>query len=638
MCGFTVYAGADSKQAQLEASLERIAHRGPDARSTRDWQFESGLHAGLGHVRLSIIDTSSAGEQPMISSNGKIAMVFNGEMFNHMALRAQMPEHAFVGHSDSEAVLEYYQRTGVEGLRELRGMFAIAFLHLDTGRLVVARDPLGVKPVYYTRTADGFAFSSEIRGLAPFMAQAPGVSRDALFEFLNCGFVYEPHTGLDGIEKVPTGCYVDIDGGSLSVKRFFSLEQATRTSAFDEAQVGAAVASQLEADVKLGVFFSGGLDSSVIAAYARKDNLFAANDAAELKSSGMVDDEPFARAIAEHLELDFATVQLPSMANDPESFLESVQAVAEGTEELISDFTFIASQALARTARARGYKVMLSGMGGDELFIGYPRYRLLTGGAGFRLASALLRVPGVGALARSLPRFAKKVDRFTAFFDEKQFPLAYARLLGYLNRDEIRQLWRGADYDAAAARFCARCDDMLAGFEGAPDLVKAMVLDYHGFLSHNLTVADKSSMSASLELRVPLLDQDLYCSYFGAVRSGREAPRFGKVRLRELLYRMVPRSLIDRPKTGFNPPLDGKIAGLGEARILQELRAGALGEHVNLASAERIVREHFAGTSNNTYKVWQLLYLTYWLRGKTSAGAAGAADTPAASRENLTFA
>lgn len=627
MCGFTVYVSVGSKQEQLEASLKRIAHRGPDARSTREWQFDGGRTIGLGHVRLSVIDTSSAGEQPMISSNGKIAMVFNGEIFNHKALRASMPEHAFVGHSDSEAVLEYYQRTGVEGLRNVRGMFAIAFVHLDTGRVVVARDPIGVKPVYYARSANGFAFSSEIRGLAPFLGEPAGVSRDALFDFLNCGFVYEPHTGLEGIAKVPAGCYVEIEGQSLSVKRFFSLEESTRTGKYDEAAVGNAVASQLEADVKLGVFFSGGLDSSVIAAYARKDSLFAANDAAEFKGSGMVDDEPYARAIAKHLDMDFATVRLPSAADDPDAFLRSVQAVAEGTEELVSDFTYIASQALAHAARASGYTVMLSGMGGDELFIGYPRYRLLMGGTSFRAVSTLLRLPGMRALVRSRPAFAKKVDRFIAYFDEKQFPLAYSRLLGYLSGDEVRRLWRGADYDEVAARFVGRCNAMLVGFDGASDLVKGMVLDYYGFLSHNLSVADKSSMSASLELRVPLLDQDLYCSYFGAVRSGAETPKFGKVRLRELLHRMVPKSLIERPKTGFNPPLDSKIAGLGERRILQELRTGPLGDYVKLGTAEQIVRAHFAGESNNTYKIWQLLYLTYWLRDKTPARRAAAVAT-----------
>lgn len=618
MCGFTVYTGNGNQQGQLAASLERIAHRGPDARSAREWTFGDGRHVGLGHARLSILDVSAAGDQPMISSNGQIAMVFNGEMYNHQALRAHMPDHVFVGHSDSEAVLEYYQRTGVDGLSRLRGMFTIAFLHLDSGRLVVARDPIGIKPVYYARTKDGVAFSSEIRGLAPFLDQPPRVSRDALFEFLNCGFVYEPHTGLEGVAKVPAGCYAEIEGQSLVIKRFFALEEATRGGHFAPADVAAAVTSQLEADVKLGVFFSGGLDSSVIAAYARKDSLFAANDPAEVAASGMVDDAPFARAIAGHLGLAFDTVQLPAMANDPASFLQSVQEVAAGTEELISDFTFIASQALARSARASGYKVMLSGMGGDELFIGYPRYRLLAGGAAFRLAAALLRVPGLRSLAGRRPALAKKVDRFMAYFDEDRFALAYARLLGYLNGDEIRALWRGADYDAAAARFSQRCEAMLSGFERAPDLVKAMVLDYHGFLSHNLTVADKSSMSASLELRVPLLDQDLYCGYMGALRSGQESPRFGKVRLRELLYSMIPKALIDRPKTGFNPPLDDKIGGLGEAAILGQLRDSTLGEHISLPAAEAIVRAHFVGTSNNTYKIWQLLYLSFWLRGKAA--------------------
>lgn len=619
MCGFTVYLGKGPQTTQLAASLTAIAHRGPDARSVREWAM-AGTHAGLGHVRLSILDVSAAGDQPMISSNGRIAMVFNGEMYNHQALRADMPGHSFAGHSDSEAVLEYYQRHGVAGLAQLRGMFTLAFLHLDSGKLVVARDAMGIKPVYFARGADGFAFSSEMRGLTPFLSGPPAVSRADLFEFLNCGFVYEPHTGVDGVRKVPAGCYVEVEGGTLAIKRFFTLDLATRQGHYAPAAVAAAVTSQLEADVKLGVFFSGGLDSSVIAAYARKDNLFAASDAAEIAASGMEDDAPYARAIASKLGLACAVVQLPPVADDPDAFLRSVQTVAEGNEELISDFTFVASQALARAARTSGYKVMLSGMGGDELFIGYPRYRMLLGGARFRLAAALLRVPGVRKLARARPTLAKKVDRFMAYFDEKKFPLAYARLLGYLSGDELRALWQGGDYDAAEAAFTARCTTMLAGFDGAPEVVRAMVLDYHGFLSHNLTVADKSSMSASLELRVPLLDQDLYCGYLGALRSGQEKTRFGKLRLRELLCTMIPKALIDRPKTGFNPPLDDKIAGLGEARVLRELRAGALGRHVNLPAAETIVRDHFAGVANNTFKIWQLLYLTYWLRGKSMAG------------------
>jgi asparagine synthase (glutamine-hydrolysing) len=261
---------------------------------------------------------------------------------------------------------------------------------------------------------------------------------------------------------------------------------------------------------------------------------------------------------------------------------------------------------------------MLSGMGGDELFIGYPRYRLLAGNAAFAIVARVLKVPGLRALAASRPALAKKVDRFMAYYDERRFALAYARLLGYLNGAEIRALWLGGDYERAEAAFNARCEKMLAGFEQAPALVKAMVLDYHGFLSHNLTVADKSSMSASLELRVPLLDQDLYCGYLGALRGGQENPSFGKVRLRELLYKMIPRALIDRPKTGFNPPLDSKIAALGEARVLEQLRAGALGRHLALPAAERIVRDHFSGDTNNTYKVWQLLYLSFWLRDKAA--------------------
>jgi asparagine synthase (glutamine-hydrolysing) len=618
MCGFTVYVDRAPMHAQLCTSLARIIHRGPDAQTVREWDFGAKRYVGFGHARLSILDVSSAGDQPMISSNGTIAMVFNGEIYNHQELRAQLPDHAFSGHSDSESLLEYYQCHGVVGLGALRGMFTLAFLHLDTGKLVVARDPMGIKPLYYTRTTGGVVFSSEMRGLAPFMAGAPAVAREDLFEFLSCGFVYEPHTGVEGISKIPAGCYLVEDGGDITLEHYFSLEQATRNGHFHPADIKRSVTSQLAADVKLGVFFSGGVDSSIIAAYARKANLFAANDANELAASGMVDDGPFARAIASNLKLSMETVLLSANADDSDAFLQSVQEVAEGNEELISDFTYLASRVLARAARARGYSVMLSGLGGDELFMGYPRYRLIVGSALFSMAANLLKWRLVRSLAVRRSSLAKKVDRFIAYFDERRFALAYARLLGYFNSAEIGELWLGGDYAQAEKRFNARCEKMLDGFEHAPSIVKAMVLDYHGFLSHNLTVADKSSMSASLELRVPLLDQDMYCGYLGALRNGQEKPSFGKIKLRELLYKMIPRALIDRPKTGFNPPLDRKIAALGEARVLAKLRTSSIGRHINLIAAERIVRAHFSGTTNNTYKVWQLLYLSFWLDGKAA--------------------
>lgn len=624
MCGISGFFSKSNLNPELERSLDLISHRGPDSRGSMTWQPENGCTISLGHVRLSILDASPSGDQPMLSSDGKVAMVFNGEIYNHHLLRERLCGHNFKSHSDSEVLLEYYARFGVDGFKDLRGMFAAAFIHIDSGKLIIVRDQLGIKPVYYNVDSGGIYFSSEIKGISPFVDSAFTVSRDDLFEFLNCGFVYEPNTGLSGVYKVPAGCFLEFNGSSdHSINRYFSLDDGVRSLVFEESEIQRAIERQLEADVKLGVFFSGGLDSSVIAASAKRDNIFVAYNDVEIAESGNANDEPYAQDISKALGLKLETVRIDSEKEDAEFILKTMRNVAEGTEELISDYTFAASESLARAARAGGYKVMLSGMGGDELFIGYPRYRLLFGSLVFKFAFWILNVPFVHKLALHVPTVAKKVDRFVAFYAERRFAIAYARLIGYLSEPELRGLWHGGDYDLMLDRFNRRCDDLLANFADDVPLIKAMVLDYHGFLSHNLMVADKSSMRASLEVRVPLLDQDLFCSFFGALRSERGLRRYGKLKLKEFLYKLLPKALVDRRKTGFNPPLDRKIKVIGRQRILDELRNSQLGCYINIEFAEGVVDEHFSGKRNNTYKIWQLLYLAYWLDNLKRRGVSG---------------
>jgi len=553
------------------------------------------------------------GHQPMVSCDGKLTMVFNGEIYNHRELRKRLPGYVFVGHSDSEVLLEYYRRFGTSGLSDLRGMFTVAFYEADSHKLVLVRDQIGVKPLYYTQSDRGFFFSSEIRGLRPFLASAPRFDRDALFEFMSCGFVYEPHTGFDNILKLPAGSYAVVQDGTVNLHHFFDIEKESRQVAYSDQLVAQSIKRQLESDAKLGVFYSGGLDSSVIAAYAQKPSLFAQYEQNDVALSGAENDQPYAEAIAERLKLDLRKVPLGFDHADAESILKSMRSVAAGTEELISDYTYFASAELSKAARAEGFKVMLSGMGGDEVFVGYPRYRLLIGGALFRSLGNAAQWGWLRSILRRVPSIAKKVDRFAQFYSEKEFALRYARLLGYFRQQELRDLLGDTEYDSGAKRFVEKSDGFLKGFEGDPPLIRAMILDFYGFLSHNLMVADKSSMSVGLELRVPLLDQDLYCGYLGALRNGSEPVVFGKQSLKRLLLSLLPRALVHRPKTGFNPPLDAKINTLGEARILEILRSGFMASMLNLPAAEAIVSRHFSDTENNSYKIWQLLYLSFWL-------------------------
>jgi asparagine synthase (glutamine-hydrolysing) len=613
MCGISGYFSQSNQESNLDQSLISIAHRGPDSKGKRSWDLDGRLYVGLGHVRLSILDLSSSGHQPMVSYDGNLTMVFNGEIYNHQELRKRLLGHVFIGHSDSEVLLEYYRRFGASGFSDLRGMFTAAFYESDSGKLVLVRDQIGVKPLYYTHSDNGFFFSSEIRGLQPFLERAPSVDLDAFFEFLSCGFVYEPHTGFENILKIPAGSYAVVQDGKFSLHQFFDIEKESRQASYSDQLVGKSIKRQLESDAQLGVFYSGGMDSSVIAAYAQKPSLFAQYEKKDVALSGAENDEPYADAIANCLKLDLRKVPLGFDHAGVESILKSMRIVAAGTEELISDYTYFASAELSRVARSEGFKVMLSGMGGDEAFMGYPRYRLLIGGALFRSLGYAAQWGWLRSILRRVPSIAKKVDRFAQFFSEKEFALRYAHLLGYFSKQELRDLLGDTEYDSRAKKFVEKSDVFLKGFEADPPVIRAMALDFYGFLSHNLMVADKSSMSVGLELRVPLLDQDLYCSYLGALRNGSQPVVFGKQPLKRLLLSLLPRALVYRRKTGFNPPLDSKIKILGEEIILKIVRSDSMASMLNLPAAEAIVRRHFANKENNSYKIWQLIYLSLWL-------------------------
>lgn len=616
MCGLTLYSAKDHLDGKLANSLALISHRGPDSTNLRSWETQNG-HVGVGHVRLSILDTTANGNQPMVSQSGNVAMAFNGEIYNHLDLAAShLPGHEFRGHSDSEVLLELYSCFGAKIFGLLRGMFAAAFLDIASGELIVVRDQMGVKPIYYATSESGFFASSEIKGLLPFLKTAAEVDLDDLFEFLNCGFVYEPHTGLKGIKKVPAGAFLRVRGKHCEVVRYFDLATETKDAKeFDETLIRSAIERQLISDVKLGVFFSGGTDSSVIAAVAAKPTLFANYNSDEIEKSGIVNDEPYAKAISCYLGVEMEHVAVDVDDGDVDHILDAMKNVASGTEELISDFTYSVSSKLALAARKSGFKVMLSGMGGDETFLGYPRYKLLKNRPLISRASSLLRFQPIYRTLRSRSSLSKKIDRLLSFSEETDFVLAYSRLLGYFSAHELIDLW-GRDYERFKASMVVRQTALLSGFEFDHEVVKGIVLDYHGFLSHNLMVADKSSMQHGLEVRVPLLDQDLYCRQLAALRTQDRPSGFGKRTLKSFSKALIPHQLLDRPKTGFNPPLDTKIEILGEQRILGLMEMSPLYSYLSSSAVEKIVRTHFSGQSNNTYKIWQLLYLMFWLEAK----------------------
>ncbi|QPO19677.1 asparagine synthase (glutamine-hydrolyzing) [Pseudomonas sp. Y39-6] len=608
MCGLSFFAVKRDTPAlrdQLQASLAATKHRGPDASGT--YFAEIANHqVGLGHNRLSILDLSATGSQPMFTGNG-ISIVFNGEIFNHHELRNQLIEqgYTFNGTSDTEVILQLYVAHGDHAFKRLQGMYTFVILDEPRQKTFLVRDVIGIKPVYCYTGEYGIYACSEIRGLKCYSDVVTEIDNDDVFEFFNNGFLYEPNTGYKAIKKLMPGTYLEFDllTGDCRTRRHQTITSYTSEQSLAE-NVRSAVTRQLEADVPVGVFFSGGADSSILASFTGEADLFFAKYEA---TDDSVIDMRFSAEIADYLHKKLVVTEILDSKDD---VFESIDFVAANTEELVSDYTFWATYRLSAEARKSGYTVMLSGMGGDEAFAGYPRYKVLKH---HRLIRLLYPVLNALLKLKLFPKqLDKKFERLVSYAEESYWPLAYSRMLGYFSRQELKGFFR--DFAGLECHYKQRLNAVLLDYSGDPaDKVKfAQHFDLTGFLSHNLSVSDKASMLASIELRVPLLDERIVAK--GLATSSADLLKGGnpKAPLKTLLKSLLPASLVDRPKTGFNPPLDGIIRRIGSERLLSEFER--IYAYLRPEEVEKLVKNHFMGTANNTYKLWQVLYFERWLK------------------------
>ncbi|MGY2292945.1 asparagine synthase (glutamine-hydrolyzing) [Pseudomonas sp. SDO528_S397] len=608
MCGLTFYAisqNVKNLQPQLRSSLAVTRHRGPDASGTY-FTNVANYQVGLGHNRLSILDLSPTGSQPMFAGDGT-SIVFNGEIFNHQELRNELIEKGYIfkGTSDTEVILKLYVEYKEQAFKRLEGMFTFVILNEFQKKYFIVRDVIGIKPVYIYSDANGVYACSEIRGLKSYSDVKAHIDHNDIFEFFNNGFLYEPNTGYSAIKKLMPGMYLEFDlqTGIIKHQRFQNIKDFDTEQSLADT-VRHAVARQLNADVPVGVFFSGGADSSILASFTGETDLFFAKYEA---TDDAVIDIKFSAEIADHLKKKLVVTEILE-TND--QVFESIDFVAKNTEELVSDYTFWATYRLSMEARKSGYKVMLSGMGGDEAFAGYPRYKVLKH---HTLIRALYPVLGALLKFKLFPRkFDKKFERLVSYAQEKCWPLAYSRLLGYFSKRELKSFF--PDYPSLEQNYKLRLDSILLDYQGnISDKVKcAQHFDLTGFLSHNLSVSDKASMLAGIELRVPLLDERIVASGLATSTENLLKNNTPKAPLTNLLKNLLPAVFVERPKTGFNPPLDGIIQRIGAERLLEEFEE--IYQYLRREEVEKLVRNHFTGTANNTYKIWQTLYFERWLR------------------------
>lgn len=598
--------------ASLELALKAMAHRGPDAQREVHLQIAN-MHVQLGHRRLSILDLSTAADQPLDSDDGLSTIVFNGEIYNHHQIRQKLLLRGlkFKTRSDTEVLLSGMQTEGLSLLPQLNGMFAFAVVDQRTGTLLLARDPFGIKPLYFARLKDGgLVFASELKALAQVLDRPLVPDPSSTAEFLLNGFLYEPRSGFVDVEKLQPGhaLTVNIETMELHRHQFYDSTALETSPGSTASLIDHQLGLEVEADVPVGVFFSGGIDSSVLAAAApRSVEAFFVD-----YGNGSEGDADAARKVAAQLKIQLRIGTHRDDEATPESVLAEFCEVALGTEEPISDYTYVATRMISRAAREAGFKVMLSGMGGDELFAGYPRHQAA------RAWPLLHRLSGLVSLAagglRNTRRWSKRADRLAWFAQAENFGRAYTSLIGYFSAAEVEQLL-GSSRDIQA--FYERTATLLRPVEGQSLLRQAMHLDRHGFLAHNLTVTDRASMAASIEVRVPLLSTPLerHVRYLPDEQLRHRGS--GKLPLKKYLLNHLTRDLIERPKVGFNPPLEKRIGILGAARCLDLLTRGPIADSLNLAPVRAWIDEHFTGRRDHTYRLWQLLYYNFWLGNHT---------------------
>ncbi|APR82152.1 Asparagine synthetase [Minicystis rosea] len=623
MCGIFGYLSdaADLDEARtLATAQEALRHRGPDDRGTHR-ATKGDLRIGLAHTRLAIIDLSPGGHQPVSTGDGRYTLVYNGEVYNFRELREELEGlgATFRSSCDTEVVLEAYARWGRGALTRFRGMFAIAVWDAHEGTLFLARDRLGIKPLYYTRGPRGFAFASEIRALLATGFAERRLSRRALQSYFAFGAVSDPDVILDGVTSLAPGSWALLKDGKLETRAYWSLPLTNeRDAAFaDEARsiepiLQEAVSLRLIADVPIGVFLSGGIDSSVVVALATRASSTPVHTFTVTFDEERYSEAPYAAEVARRYGCDHHQVHLPA-SRAVLHFGDAIRALDQPSVDGVN--TYFVSKA----ARAAGLTVALSGLGGDEVFAGYSYFRAfgplraLARTAG-RLPPPLHRGLGLAGGASGLPVQVRKLSALLA--GDGSAAAVYAAQRAMFTPEERRVLLVDGIEDPAYLGVTApsEIDPRLAS--GKLDPVNAYsALELSNYLRHTLLRdTDVMSMAHGLEVRVPLIDHVLLERVMripGALKIGPN----GNKPLLTATVPTLPDSAVNRQKMGFTLPYEAWFRGPLRPWV-EELLLGStmrkLG-FLQVQGVERLWRSFLKGDRYTNYaRVWCVAALAGW--------------------------
>ncbi len=627
MCGICGIATADHSPVDrdgLRRMSAALIHRGPDSHGQL---VRPGV--GLASRRLAVIDLVS-GDQPISNEDGSLWIVLNGEIYNFPELRADLEPrgHRFRTHSDTETILHLYEEVGPSCVEHLRGMFALALWDERRGQLLLARDRLGKKPLYYTRQGPALIFSSELPSLLQALPERPALNLQSIDLYLALQYIPDPWTPFEGIARLPAAHRLLWAGGDLTLQRYWDLSylpkwQASEGELIEQLRLllREAVRCRLISDVPLGAHLSGGIDSSIIVALMAE----AGQGAVKTFSIGFEEESfselPQARSVAQRYATDhhefvvsFGDVQrtLPSL----------VQHLGEP----LADPSALALYHLSRLTR-RHVTVALNGDGGDEAFAGYHRYWLDAWADRYLSLPPVLTGNIIPSLARRLPRGAERPVgsdwrdglRRLELLPEVDRRASILRWGSYFSARQRRALWRTAFHPLLAFD---RPEKLLTGlYQDAPAdcrLDRTQYADIHTYLPGDLLVkADRMTMAASLEGRSPFLDHQLMEWAARLPARYRLRGRTGKLLLRKAFERELPEAVRRRGKQGFGMPVGAWFRGplAAWAEELMRARGSLLHSWFEPQALESLLREHREGTHDHGKRLWALVVLALWAEG-----------------------
>ena len=669
MCGFAgFWSRSEGVVRDSDALIARmstaIVHRGPDDHGA--WSDKS-LGIGFGFRRLSVVELSQAGHQPMLSSGGRFVIVFNGEVYNHMELRAELsPLSGWRGTSDTETLLAGFESWGVtETLKKTVGMFAIALWDKAEKKLHLIRDRFGEKPLYYGWTGQGdstsFLFGSELKSMVAFTGFNNPVSRNALTQYMRFTYVPAPYSIYKDVYKLEPGCMLTVDGfvpnspsgvmrpgatyDSIKIFRWWSLKSVVERTAghqigsSEEASIrleeslSRSVKLQSLADVPLGAFLSGGIDSSAVVALMQKHSMSKVKTFTIGFEDASFDESPYAGAVARHLGTDHYSFLVTS-----KDAQEVIPLLPHMFDEPFADSSQIPTHLVSKVAKSQ-VTVALSGDAGDELFGGYNRYfwgpriwnRLskLPFGVRRALGCGIVKLPV--SVWDSLGRAIKPIipgALGVAKVGDKAHKLA-GRLGEVRNLDDLYLSLVSEWTDSASVvklfddetndcdfRQVSVLNDQLPTKGLDQSYLTMMYKDSMSYLTDDiLCKVDRAAMSVSLETRIPFLDHRVAETAWSMSVEQKIQGNVGKIVLRDVLYKYVPRELIDRPKAGFGIPvgewLKGPLRNWAEG-LLNQKRLESEGYFYS-SPIQRAWTEHLSGRCDHTPKLWTVLMFQAWL-------------------------